>query len=158
MSDNVKIKLIRAGITDAERIWNMQIRCFQEQYKRYQDHDTNPANEPVSKVQDRLKQPETYYYIISVDETDAGAIRVVNRKDGSPKLISPLFILPEFRGNGIGGSAVRLAEAIHGESRWELAAVMQEQRNLRFYESLGYRRTGKTQKLNDRITLIYFEK
>ena len=154
----MKIQMILAEPHDSERILSMQLKSFTEQYRRYQDHDTNPANEPLSKVQNRLNQPDSYYYIITADGQDAGAIRVIDRKDGSQKEISPLFLLPEFRRKGIAAAAVRTVELIHGKRGWWLCAIQNETGNLRFYEHLGYRRTGETHVLNDKVTLVFFEK
>ena len=152
------ILLIPANLCDAERIWTMQRRSFSEQYAVYQDHETNPAAEPVCKVQYRLNQPETYYYIITANGADVGAIRIVDRRDGTPKRISPLFVLPEMRRKGYAESAVRIAEALHGADGWTLSTVLQETGNCLFYEKIGYRRTGAPQKLDDRMTLVNYVK
>lgn len=156
--ENAEISMIPANLCDAERIWTMQRRSFSEQYAVYRDHETNPAAEPVCKVQDRLNQPETYYYIITANGEDAGAIRVVDHRDGSLKRISPLFILPELRRKGYAETAVRIAEALHGANGWTLSAVLQETGNFRFYEKIGYHRTGTPQRLNDRMTLVNYVK
>ena len=155
---SMNVQLIRANYKDAERIWRMQIAAFAEQYKRYQDHNTNPANEPLSKVQNRLTDPDSYYYIITADGKDTGGICVTDRKDGSQKELSPLFLLPEYQGKGIAATAVRTVEQLHGERNWWLCAIQSEIENLRFYEHLGYRRTGETHAINDKLTVVDFEK
>lgn len=88
----------------------------------------------------------------------AGAIRVVDMKDGSPKRISPIFIMKEYRNKGYARQAIKEAEIIHGDTNWELETILQEEGNCRLYESLGYRRTGKTEIINDRMTLVYYIK
>lgn len=158
LNGSSEIKLIRANICDAERIWKMQICAFADQYEKYQDHETNPANEPLDRVQDRLNQPDTYYYIIEADHQDVGAIRVIDPKNGKPKRISPLFVLPDFLRQGIASAAVKAAEKLHGSDHWTLSAVLQEEENCRFYEKIGYKRTGLTQILNERLTLVFYQK
>ena len=64
----MEIKLIRASVKDAERLWKMQVEAFTEMYNTYQDTDTSPATEPMEKMVDRLKQPFTYYYYIQDGE------------------------------------------------------------------------------------------
>lgn len=92
------MKLVRAQVQDAERIWKMQIEAFSELYAKYEDTETSPAVEPLEKVIMRLEQPYTYYYFIEVDGTVVGAIRVVDRKESSiAKRISPIFIMTEYR-------------------------------------------------------------
>ena len=96
------MKLNRAQVQDAERIWKMQIAAFSELYAKYEDTETSPATEPLEKVILRLEQPYTYYYFIEVDDTTVGAIRVVDRKDDSiAKRISPIFIMKEYRGQAM---------------------------------------------------------
>ena len=87
--------LRRASINDAELIWKMQIESFRELLEKYQDMDTNPANEAVERVIERLEQPFTYFYLLQEDRTIVGAIRVIDKKEqNASKWISPLFILP----------------------------------------------------------------
>ena len=41
---------------------------------------------------------------------------------------------------------------------WELSTILEEKGNCYLYEKLGYHPTGKTQVINDRLTLIFYEK
>ena len=152
------IKLIRASMGDAETIWRMQHIAFAALLERYQDFDTNPGNEPLEKVQWRLSLPATYFYFIQVDGANAGAIRIIDHKDHSPKKISPLFVLPEYRGLGVAQAAIRMAEAMHGSESWRLDTILQEKGNCHLYEKMGYRQTGDTKVINDRMTLVFYEK
>ena len=61
------VRLVRIGIEDAEKLWNMQITAFKELYDKYQDTETSPAAEPMDNIIMRLKQPFTYYYFIIAD-------------------------------------------------------------------------------------------
>lgn len=54
--------------------------------------------------------------------------------------------------------AIRLCEKLHGEDNWELDTILQEPKNCYLYEKLGYRQTGKTEVVNDRLTLVSYEK
>ena len=63
----VKTELVRIGIDDAEKLWKMQVKAFEDLYKKYQDTETSPATEKVEKIIMRLEQPFTYYYFIVVD-------------------------------------------------------------------------------------------
>ncbi len=152
------ITLVRATMNDAETIWRMQRAAFAGLLEKYQDFDTNPGNEPLEKVRWRFSLPATYFYFIRVDGVNAGAIRVVDARDGSPKRISPLFVLSEFRGMGVAQAAIREAERIHGSSDWSLGTILQEKGNCHLYEKMGYRLTGNTKIINDRLTLVFYEK
>ena len=154
----MKIVLQRAELSDAETIWNMQKRAFAELLEKYRDYDTSPAAEPLSKTENRLNQPFTYFYLICADGDVVGAIRVIDKKDGSRKTLSPLFILPEYRMRGYATSAVKEAERIHGETDWQLDTVFQETSTCRLYENLGYKQTGEQKIVNERLTLVFYEK
>lgn len=155
----MEIKLQRADTTDAKILHEMQVASFQELYDRYQDHDTSPANEGIDKIEQRLRQEMTYYYFILCGQQKAGAVRVIDEKQaGKSKWISPIFILPEFQDKGIAQKAIRLCEEIHGKEGWELETIMQEEKNCHLYEKMGYRKTGRTEAINDRLTLVFYEK
>ena len=154
----MNIELIRASMADAETIWHMQRTAFAELLERYQDFDTNPGCEPLEKVQWRLSLSATHFYFIQVDGVNAGAIRVIDHHDGSRKKISPLFVLPQFQGKGIAQAAIREAEAIHGSEDWQLDTILQEKGNCHLYEKMGYHQTGETKVINDRMTLVFYQK
>lgn len=153
------MKLKRASESDAEQIWRMQVESFAQMYARYRDDQTSPYKETLDRVIARLRQPFTYYYLIETDEGIAGAIRVVDfREEEQAKRISPLFILPAFRNRGLAQAAIRAVEEIHGHENWALDTIAQEEGNCRLYEKMGYRRTGKTEEINDAMTLVFYEK
>lgn len=41
---------------------------------------------------------------------------------------------------------------------WALDTIMQEQGNFYLYEKLGYKRTGEAKVVNDKMTIIFYEK
>lgn len=154
----MEIELKRAKLRDAETLWDMQKRSFAALLEKYGDTATNPAAEPLSKTQTRLNYQSTFYYFICADGARVGAVRVTDRKDGTPKRISPLFVLPEFRKRGYATRAVEEIERIHGASGWELDTILQEEATCRFYENLGYRQTGEEKRINSALTLVFYEK
>lgn len=155
----MEVRLFRAGIENAKELHAMQVEAFRELLEKYQDYDTSPANERVEKVEERLKHKFTFFYFICVGKQKVGAVRVIDTKEaGKNKRISPIFILPEFQGKGIAQKAIRLCEEIHGIESWELDTILQEERNCHLYEKMGYRQTGKTEAINEKLTLVFYEK
>lgn len=155
----MNVELIRASLADANILHQMQKEAFHELLETYQDYETNPGNEPEEKIAARLKQDFTYYYFICADGQRCGAVRIVDKKtEGTKKRISPIFILPDFQGRGIAQKAIRLCEDLHGSTGWALDTIMQEQKNCWLYEKMGYKKTGKTKVINDKMTLIFYEK
>lgn len=153
------VKLVRIGIDEAEKLWKMQVKAFQSLYEKYQDTETSPATEKLDKVLMRLNQPFTYYYFIKADNKEIGAIRIVDKQEvGKAKRISPIFVMSEYRNKGYAQKAIQLAEEIHGNSNWELDTILQEKGNCYLYEKMGYHQTGKTETINEKLTLVFYAK
>ena len=143
---------------DMKTIWEMQVRAFSELLEKYQDFETSPAAESFEKVLARYRQPWTTYYFILVQNEAVGAIRIVDKKDGSRKRISPVWIMPGHRNKGYAQAAITAAEQIYGSSNWCLETILQEAGNLHLYEKMGYHQTGRIDRINDRMDIVYLEK
>lgn len=153
------IKLIVAEFKDLNTILQMQKEAFAELYEKYQDTETSPAAEKYEDILFRFNQPETTYYFITADNIKVGVIRIVDCKDGvTRKRISPIFIMPEYRNKGYAQQAIKEAERFHGKQYWMLDTILQEKGNCYLYEKLGYHQTGKTEQINERMTIVFYEK
>lgn len=137
----------------------MQKEAFAQLYAKYQDTKTSPATEEYEDLLFRYNQPETTYYFITAESVKVGIIRIVDCKDGViRKRISPIFIMPEYRNKGYAQQAIAEAERIHGEQHWKLDTILQEKGNCYLYEKLGYHQTGKAEQINDKMTIVFYEK
>ena len=83
---------------------------------------------------------------------------MVDKKDGSRKRISPLWIMKEFRGRGYAQDAIRAVEELYGTDNWCLDTILQEKGNLHLYEKMGYKKTGQIEHINDRMDIVFYEK
>lgn len=83
---------------------------------------------------------------------------MVDKKNGTNKKISPIFILPTYRNRGIAQMAILCAEELHGKAAWELDTILKEKGNCFLYEKMGYRATGEMKRVNEKMTLVYYEK
>ena len=94
-----------------------------------------------------------------MERSKVGAIRIIDASEPHmAKRISPLFILPEYRNKGYAQKAIELAESIHGSSNWELETIAQEKGNCYLYEKLGYKKTGVTKNINERMGIVVYAK
>lgn len=153
------MQLVRIAMDDARKLWKMQVEAFGDLYQKYQDTETSPAAENVSAVLARLQQPFTYYYYIQENGRNIGAVRVVDkREEGTPKRISPIFIMPAYRNQGMAQKAILAVEELHGNSNWQLDTILQEKANCYLYEKMGYRQTGERKIVNDKMTLVFYKK
>ena len=55
-------------------------------------------------------------------------------------------------------AAIRAAEDIHGSANWSLGTILQEKGNCHLYEKMGYHPSGTRKVINDRMTLVFYEK
>lgn len=155
----MEITLLKAEVSDATELLAMQKRAFSELLERYQDFDTNPANDTLEKMEARLRQAGSDFYFICDGPQKVGGLWVVDRRGARrPKRLSPIFVLPEFQGLGIAQRAMVLCGEIYGAEDWELDTILEEPKNCYLYEKMGYRRTGKTTVVNDRLTLVTYRK
>ena len=154
----MSVTLRKVTKDDIRTVWEMQIEAFKDLLAVYQDYDMSPGAESFDKVEARFNQPWTTYFFIVADDTDVGVIRVVDKKDGSRKRISPLWIMKEFRGRGFAQEAILAVEKIYGSDNWCLDTILQEKGNCHLYEKLGYRRVGAPQRVNANMTIGDYEK
>lgn len=153
-----EVVLRRASREEIEKIWKMQVEAFRGLLEKYKDYDTSPAAEGVERVAARFDMQGSIYYFIEAEGETVGVIRVVDLKDGTRKRISPLWIMPEYRGRGYAQLAMKEAERIHGADNWSLDTILQEEGNIYLYEKMSYRRVGQTQKINENMDIVFFEK
>ena len=156
---NEKVVALRpAGREEIPKIWQMQLKAFEGLLEKYQDYDTNPAAESMEKIVRRFEMEGSTYYLIMAGMEEVGVIRIVDKKDGSRKRISPLWIMPAYRGKGYAQLAMIEAERIHGSDYWSLDTILQEKGNLHLYEKMGYHQTGKIEKINEKMDIVFYEK
>ena len=154
----MKVKLIKTSKEDMNTIWLMQKEAFGGLLEKYQDHGISPASESYERIIEKYEMEGSFYYFISDSGVNVGVIRIIDKNDGSRKRISPIWIMSEHRNKGYAQAAIMEAERIHGADNWSLDTILQEKGNLHLYEKLGYHRTGKIEKINDRMDIVYYEK
>lgn len=150
-----KLTLRLAKPNEAGLLHRMQQASFAPMLEQYQGFF---ACDSVEQIFTRITEQDSYYYLILLDKVPIGGLRVLDRKDGSPKFLSPVFLLPKHQHHGYGTRAILLAEQLHGSSNWQLETIWEEKRLCRFYESLGYSQTGEFEIINERLTLIHYQK
>ena len=151
------IDLKKADRSDCETIHRIQVKAFSPILLKYQDYDSNPASESLDDIYRRFDQSFTDYYLIELDESVIGALRVCDF--GATCKLSPICILPEFQGNGYAQKAIRLMEDLYPKAGlWELDTIAQEEKLCYLYEKIGYRKTGRVDQLKDGMDIVYYEK
>lgn len=149
------VTLKPAGTEDAGALLALQKQAFQALLEKYQDYGTNPAMEPLSVLERKLRERE--YYFILLDGRAVGYAGV--KHAGDSLYITPIGLLPEYQGRGIGHKAMALLEGRYPENRrWGLGTILQEPGLCGFYESVGYRRTGEMTNIQPGMDEVGYEK
>lgn len=147
--------MIQATAGDVMQLHEVQTRAFQPLLEKYMDYETNPANEPINRLFEKIQYSS--FFKIMLDQKCIGGIRVA-RKNNS-YWISPIFILPEYQGKGIAQRAIQHVEQLFTRfNTWELHTILQEKGNCYLYEKMGYVRTDFEQIINEKMTLIGYKK
>lgn len=151
------ITLQKADMEDAGTIYAMQAKSFKALLEKYRDYGTNPAAEPLEKVKWRMGQENSSYSFIVAEGKPVGFIRIQDK--GAACRVSPICILPEHQGKGYASQAMLLAEMLYSQAwRWELDTILEEEKLCRLYEKLGYRETGRRERIQPGMTIVYYEK
>jgi N-acetylglutamate synthase-like GNAT family acetyltransferase len=155
----MNINLVKACMDNAEELYKMQIITFKPLLEKYQDYDLNPGNEKIEETIARLNEEITDYYIIKLNGNSVGGIRIRRFEEGNLCKVGPLYILPEYQNKGIAQNVFTIIEKEYNpKNGWILDTILQEKVNCHLYEKLGYKKTGKIEKINERMDIVYYEK
>ena len=153
----MRITLKLATKADCNTIWKIQVNAFSQLLLKYQDYSSSPAAENLDKILKRFEQPFTDYHLIMLGEETIGMLRVCDF--GEKCRLSPICILQEFQGKGYAQEAIRQMEQLYPKAKiWELDTIAQEEKLCYLYEKMGYRKTGRTERLKDGMDLVFYEK
>lgn len=154
---HLNINLVKASLSDAESLLEIQKICFTPHLERYQDFETSPATVNLDKIKWQI-ETENFYKIL-LGEIWIGSINVRKLDELGTYKLHIINILPSHQGNGFGQLAIKLAENLFPKSKlWCLETLEDMPENRHVYEKAGYNFTGKTEKINDKLTLVYYQK
>ena len=152
------IELKKAEPQDCGAIHAMQVEAFAELLEKYRDTATSPGAEPPERIEARMAQDATDYYLILAKGHQIGAVRVQRLPENVCR-VAPIFILPAFQGKGYAQAAMGALEEMYPQAEaWRLDTIKEEAKLCHLYEKLGYRRTGQEEVLQPGMTIAYYEK
>jgi len=161
MKDAIILKL--ATIEDAQLLHKLQVEAFMSLYEKYHDDDMSPAMEALERVQEKIEELDSEFYIIQFEGMAVGGIRVRHYDKGvkvkNVSWISPVFVLPNFQNKGIAKEAIHKIFTLYPDVvTWKLDTIKQEEGNCHLYEKCGFVRVGKEHVINEQMTLVEYEK
>lgn len=144
-------KIIEAKKGDAGKILSIQKLAYRSEAELYGDFNIEPLKQTVTDVEKAFGDYLILKYI--EDGELVGSVRAF-QKDGTCH-IGKLMVHPDFQIKGIGKALMKEIESRFNTERFELFTGSKSEKNIRFYEKLGY--AGfKTEKLEREETLFIF--
>jgi GNAT superfamily N-acetyltransferase len=151
---NMSLAFRKSTMEDIDILLSIQKDSFQEDLKKYEDLETNPACETFEKLAENIKK---YHHFTILDaETVIGAIDV--RGNDERMHIDKVFISPFNQNKGAGTASIQFLEKLFPNVKlWTLYTPYLSFRNHYFYEKFGYKKTKEVQ-LTPKLILFKYEK
>jgi len=148
------MEIERAMISDAEEILILQKLAYRSEAEIYNDFNIPPLVQTLESIE---KDFENQYFLKAVmDGKIIGSVRAYT-KEGTC-YIGRLIVHPDFQNRGIGTDLMNEIERIFNTCRrFELFTGDKSERNLYFYQKLGYK-IFKKAKITDQTMIVYLEK
>lgn len=148
------MEIERAMISDAEEILILQKLAYRSEAEIYNDFNIPPLVQTLENIE---KDFENQYFLKAVmDGKIIGSVREYT-KEGTC-YIGRLIVHPDFQNRGIGTDLMNEIERIFNTCRrCELFTGDKSERNLYFYQKLGYK-IFKKAKITDQTMIVYLEK
>lgn len=144
---------------DIDDVFAIQQAAYKSIFEKYHDDATNPYMETKETVFQKYTRNGTKGYLFIKDGIVVGAVRIQIDSERKTGRVSALGVHPDYQRRGIAQEALLRIEALHSAiDQWSLDTILQEEGNCRLYEKLGYKRTGKTERINENMTLVFYEK
>ncbi|WP_338653056.1 GNAT family N-acetyltransferase [Sporosarcina psychrophila] len=145
----------RTKEVEARRLLEIQTEAFSEDLIRYEDHDTNPVNEPIEKL---LRKIEIFiHYTILLDDEIIGGADIRDLKENKYRL-NRVFLSCEYQNKGLGSKIMKLIESEFPTAiEWSLDTPHLNTRNHHFYEKLGFKKVRQHQ-ITSKLFLIDYVK
>mgnify|MGYP001088450290 CR=1 FL=1 len=157
------MRIERATLADAEVILELQKLAYRQEAAIYDDYGIAPLHQTLAEMEEDLRQMVVLKAVHAAASREAmagdrvvGSVRALARDDTC--FIGRLIVHPDHQNRGIGTRLMAEIEALFPEvRRYELFTGHRSEKNLHLYDKLGYR-PRRTQRLSERLTLVYLEK
>ena len=152
----MKLTITKTKAHEAPILLKIQQQAFAEDLKKYQDHETNPANEPIERLASKIEL--FFHYTIWYGYEIIGGIDIRDLKQNRYRL-NRIFLANDYQNKGLGSRIMQLIEnEFPSAIEWHLDTPHLNTRNHYFYEKLGYKKLGEHQVSEKLILFDYVKK
>lgn len=153
-SEALDVQIAAATRFDAPTILQLQKLAYQSEARLYNDWSLPPLTETVTQLQREFDKLTLLKAVL--DGVLVGAVRASCSKGRCT--VGRLIVRPDLQSKGIGRALMQRIEAEFPAAEWfELFTGARSLRNIRFYESLGYR-AFRAETVSPKLTLTWMEK
>ncbi len=140
-------------------VFEVQQAAYKPLYEKYHDDTSSPYMESKETILRKYTREGTKGYVFLKDDAIVGAVRISIDDENKSGRVSALCVHPKYQSQGIAQQALLKIEEMHCDiKRWFLDTILQEEGNCHLYEKLGYKRTGRFEAVNEKMTLVFYEK
>jgi ribosomal protein S18 acetylase RimI-like enzyme len=148
------LRILKAELADAKEILRLQKIAYQSEAEIYNDFSISPLTQTLEGIEADFKNQVFFKAVF--ENRIIGSVRAFS-KEGTC-FIGRLIVHPDFQRQGIGMLLVNEVERSFRESkRFELFTGHKSERNIRFYEKLGYQ-LFRTETVTQDLNLLFMEK
>lgn len=139
---------------DLEEILELQYLAYQSEAKLFGNMDIPPLKQTIEEVHDEFQKG---VILKAVDDGGViiGSVRAFCHKE--TVYIGKLMVHPSKQGQGIGTQLLREIEKQYPQQRYELFTSTRSQKNITWYQKLGYRIFDEKQ-VTEELRFVYMEK
>ena len=153
------MEIVEFKETDIDTVFEIQQAAYKPLYEKYHDDNSNSYMESKERVLQKYMRTGTKGYLLIRNGVAVGAVRISLYPESKSGRVSALGVHPQYQGQGIAQQALLKIEKMHSDvDRWFLDTILQEAGNCHLYEKIGYKRTGEIEEINEKMTLVFYEK
>jgi N-acetylglutamate synthase-like GNAT family acetyltransferase len=151
---NNHIVIEHALVEDAEEILALQKLAYQSEAAIVNDYTIPPLRQTLEEITAQFA--DNVFVKGVIDKKIIGSARAYQAQDTC--FIGRVIVHPDSQNQGIGSQIMHAIENEFPEAqRFELFTGSKSERNLHFYQKLGYR-IFKKEALNEKVELVFLEK
>jgi len=146
--------ILRAQREDLAEILALQKECYLQEAAIYDDYNIPPLLQTMESIEIDFEQ-NVFLKVIENGEI-IGSVRAYTEKRICK--IGRLIVHPNFQNRGLGKQLMKAIEKEFSEvNKYELFTGHQSQKNLKFYQKLGYLECQR-KRIHANLELVYLEK
>lgn len=144
----------RALVSDAEKILLLQKLAFRSEAEFYADYSIEPLHQSLADLEEQFADHVVLKAVAG--GRIIGSVRALVR--GGTCIIGKLIVHPDWQNRGLGKRLMGEIEKYFATvRRFELCTGYKSTKNIRLYESLGFR-SFKMKPVSENLSLVFMEK